>query len=222
MKIKNKEVKGVIFDLDGTLLDSCSIWADVDQNFFLKRGIEMPSDYGEKIAHIGLENAAIYTINEFHLNEKKEDIIKEWKNGVLEEYAHNVKLKPHVKEFLEYLKLHHIPFCAATANDSDCYKSALINNDIYNLFDFILEVNHYASKDKPDIFYEACKRLNTSPNNTFVFEDLPLAIITAKNANFRTVAVFEATSKESDEQVKKEIADFYIHDFDELQQFIGE
>ena len=52
MKINNNEIKMIIFDLDGTLLDSLKIWKDVDINFFAKRNLEMPSDYGQKIAHI--------------------------------------------------------------------------------------------------------------------------------------------------------------------------
>ena len=101
MKIKGKEIKGIIFDLDGTLIDSCSIWHEVDHDFFAKRNMELPSGYAEAIGHMGLDKAAIYTINEYHLNEKKEDIINEWKNAVLDKYAHHVFVKEYVKEFLD-------------------------------------------------------------------------------------------------------------------------
>lgn len=215
MKIKDKEVQGVIFDLDGTLLDSCSIWSNVDIDFFSKRKMEMPSDYSEAIGHLGLDKAAEYTIKRFNLNEKKEDIIKEWKTGVLEYYAHKVVLKPGVKEFLCLLKENNIPFCAATANDEDCYKSCLINNGIYEMFDFILEVNHFKDgKDKPTIYLEACKRLNVDIDKCMVFEDLLMAINTAKLAGFISCAVYETTCK--DEVKKKEIADFYLKDFHKL------
>ena len=89
MKINGKEIKGIIFDLDGTLIDSCSIWHEVDHDFFAKRNMELPSGYAEAIGHMGLDKAAIYTINEYHLNEKKEDIINEWKNAVLDKYEGN-------------------------------------------------------------------------------------------------------------------------------------
>lgn len=215
MKINDKEVFGVIFDLDGTLLDSCSIWGNVDIDFFSKRKMEMPRDYQEAIGHLGLDKAAEYTIKRFSLNEKKEDIIKEWKMGVLEYYAHKVVLKPGVKEFLYLLKENNIPFCAATANDEDCYKSCLINNGIYEMFDFILEVNHFKDgKDKPTIYIEACKRLNVDINKCMVFEDLLMALNTANKAGFITCAVYEETCK--DEDKKQEVADFYLKDFHEL------
>ena len=211
-----EKIKGIIFDLDGTILDSCSIWGDVDKEFFNKRGLEVPDDYGEAIGHIGLDKAADYTIERFNLKEKKEDINKEWKSGVLDHYAHNVKLKPHAYEFIKSLKKRGIKCCAATANDEDCYKSALINNGIIDDFDFVLEVGSFKSgKDKPDVYFEGARRLGIKVSECAVFEDLLTPIKTAKKAGFLTVGVYEETSK--DEEEKKKIADIYIKDYNELE-----
>ncbi|MBO4667128.1 MAG: HAD family phosphatase [Bacilli bacterium] len=210
-----ENIKGIIFDLDGTVLDSCSIWADVDKDFFEKRGLELPSDYGDAIGHIGLDKAADYTIERFNLKEKKEDIIKEWKSGVLEHYKNVVKLKPHAYEFIKSLKKRGIKFCAATANDEDCYKSALINNGIYDDFLFILEVGSIKKgKDSPDVYLECAKRMEVEVDSCAVFEDLLTPIKTAKKAGFLTVAVYEKSCK--DEEEKKKEADIYIKDFNEL------
>lgn len=219
MIIKDKKFNGVIFDIDGTLLESTSIWHDVDVEFFKKRGMELPDDYAQAIGHIGLDKAAIYTIERFHLNEKKEDIIKEWKDGVLDHYRYKVKAKPHVKEFLMFLKENNIPFCAATANDEDCYRSSLENNGIYHLFDFILEVNNFPyGKDRPDIYIHACKQLNVNPANTLVFEDLLMPIRTINKAGFISVGVYDENTIEIDE-VKKE-SYIYIRDYQELFNYI--
>ena len=42
---KLKQIKGAIFDLDGTLLDSMGVWSDVDRIFFARRGMEVPKDF---------------------------------------------------------------------------------------------------------------------------------------------------------------------------------
>ena len=59
MLIASKEIKAVIFDLDGTLIDSSNIWSEIDKAFFAKRGMEIPPTYVDDIAHIGLKEAAI-------------------------------------------------------------------------------------------------------------------------------------------------------------------
>ena len=56
-----KELKGAIFDLDGTLLESMGIWAQIDQRFLAKRGISLPDDYVEKVTPMNYRDAAAYT-----------------------------------------------------------------------------------------------------------------------------------------------------------------
>lgn len=212
MKINNKEVKGIIFDFDGTLVDSASLWHDVDSAFFKKRGIPMPDDYAEKVGHMGLDLASEYTIKRFNLNENKEDIIKEWKDDVVKEYADNIDLKENVYEFL--LKLHeeNIPFCLATANEEECYVSCLKRNKVWDLFSFGVNVNkNIKGKDNPDIYLKCAEMLGLNPSECAVFEDLPLAINTCKKAGFITVFI-----KDDKNIYEENIADKYIFNYKEL------
>ena len=61
MKILNSEIKAVIFDMDGTLIDSTGLWHEIDKKFFAKRNMELPKDYAQKIVHLGLKKAAALT-----------------------------------------------------------------------------------------------------------------------------------------------------------------
>ena len=52
-KFCGSEIKGAIFDLDGTLIDSMEIWREVDEEFFARRGMAVPETYQQDIAHLG-------------------------------------------------------------------------------------------------------------------------------------------------------------------------
>ena len=98
MNFLNKEIKAVIFDLDGTLIDSTSVWKKIDSQFFKKRGMEIPKTYTDDIAHVGLKEAAIITKEKYHIKESIEEIIQEWQQASYDEYAYNIQLKEGVCE----------------------------------------------------------------------------------------------------------------------------
>ena len=81
MKINNKEIKAIIFDLDGTLLDSTGMWKEIDKKFFAKRNMEVPPQYAEEIVHIGLKESAILTKEKYGVKESVEEILKEWNDA---------------------------------------------------------------------------------------------------------------------------------------------
>ena len=144
--------KGAIFDLDGTIIDSMGIWEKIDIKFFEEINIPMPSDYIKIINNMSFEESAIYTIKRFNLKESKENLIERWNQMAMFEYAHNIKLKPNVRTYLEKLKENNIKIGLATASPQELYESVLKNNKIYDYFDAFTTLQE-VKKDKnyPDI-----------------------------------------------------------------------
>ncbi len=106
--------EAVIFAPDGTLLDSMDVWEQIDICFLQKRGLPVPADYVAEICARSFEEAAQYTIDLFGLSEKLEDIIREWNEMAVYEYAHHVKLSPYAREYFIELKKRGMKLAVAT------------------------------------------------------------------------------------------------------------
>lgn len=205
-----------IFDLDGTCLDSMWIWEEVDRDFLGRRGYEVPDDYLEAISTIGFKAAAEYTIERFGLDETPDELMEEWTKLAIVKYENEVGLKPGVKEYMSRLKSKGVKMVVATASFREMFMPALVNNDIYDMFDGFVTVDDVGkSKANPDIYLAACKMMGGNPEETVVFEDVLEGINTASKAGFFTVAVKEATS-EKFEEIIKEKSNVFIESFEKI------
>ena len=123
--------KGAIFDLDGTLLDSMSLWHKVDIAFFENRKMAIPEGYIQAISPMGTYNAAVYTKETYNIKESIEEIIDEWRVIAKKEYSEHVKLKNGAKEYLLRLKEKGVKLAVATASDKDLFELFI---KLYNKF----------------------------------------------------------------------------------------
>lgn len=216
MKLLGHEFNAVIFDMDGTLIDSTSIWHEIDKAFFNKRNMKLPSDYAQHIVHLGLTQAAIYTKETYHLEESIEDIMKEWHDMSIDMYKYHVPLKEGALELLKLLKKNNIKMAIATANDEPLYRPCIERLGIGSYFDAIADVNTAKEgKQSAKIYLDLANKLGFKPQNTLVLEDMPTCVKTAFKSGFLTVAVYDQASKEYDDE-KKDNSLLFINDFNEL------
>jgi len=206
-------MKNYIFDLDGTLFDSASVWRDVDIEFLEKRGFTVPTDYAEAISALTLSQAAEYTIERFELKENAKDIVQEWTSMAAHAYATKVKLKPNVLEYLLALKASGAKLAIATSGAPELFEPALRNNGIFHLFDVICHAREVGvGKSSPAIFLLAAERLGVNPEDCILFDDLLVAIKTAKRIGMITYGVFDPAFEYEWEEIKK-TADAVLYDF---------
>lgn len=207
---------GVIFDLDGTLIDSNWVWSGVDVEFLGKRGFQVSTGYVQTIAPMGFEAAAAYTIKLFNLNETVEAVVQEWHDMAIEAYKNKVKIKSGVREYLKYLKEKGKLMSIATASDMKLVIPALKNNNIEEYFDNITTVREVKrGKGFSDVYDKAAERMGTDKDRCIVFEDIIQGITGAKSGGYRTIAVYDKYSKDNTEEMMK-MCDLYIHDFMEM------
>ncbi len=216
LKLPKNMTKGIIFDLDGTLLDSLGIWQRVDEQFFAARQIELPPDYSDAIGHLSIRATAEYTIERFSLKDSAEEIMAEWQTMSLYAYANDVELKPYAKEFLLKLKRQDVRLAVATGGESEKFTPALKRCGIYDLFENFTTLGEVSrGKDCPDIYLCASEKLGLKPEECTVFEDLYDAISGAKAGGFCTVGVYDKHSEKMQDKIK-ETADYYIRSYSEM------
>ncbi len=211
---RNKEA--VIFDLDGTLVNSGFVWHKVDLDFFGKRGMKIPNDYLTKINSMSFYETAKFTKSEYNIEETIEEIMKEWYDMAAYEYANDVRLKAGAAEILEMLKSMDIKIGLATATSDKLFVPCLKNNNVYDYFDtYVYGDEVKRSKEFPDIYLLCAERLGVEPEKCIVFEDIPRGIRGAKKAGMKTCGVYdEYTSFEWD--ILKETADVCIRSLTDL------
>ena len=195
-------LKCAIFDLDGTLLNSTGVWAKVDIDFLAKRGIPVMQDYMDTIKTHNFKTGSVYTVERFNLNEKPEDIAKEWYNMAAYAYAHEIDLKPGAKAFLKALKNAGIKIAVATSSDRSLYEPCLKRNGVYELFDNFTQTDEVArGKGYPDVYEKAAEKCGVDISECIVFEDILKAVQGAADGGFRIVGVYDEASSQDTEQI---------------------
>lgn len=208
-----KTAKAAVFDVDGTLLDSMYVWREAGEKYLNRLNIEAEPMLADRLSAMGLEDAADYMRENYHLSESRDMIIAQVIQLVEEEYFYKIGLKAGVKEFLTLLKDNDIPMAVATSSDRRVIEAAFRRLGIFDCFGKIFTCSEVgAGKNKPDIYFRAAEYLGFDPEKIWVFEDALHAAQTAKHAGFFVTGIFDLSSLAQQEELIQ-TADIYIRDF---------
>ena len=214
--MKLSEIKGVIFDLDGTLVDSMWMWKTIDIEYLGKRGLDCPGVLQKKIRGMSFSETAVYFKERFHLPDSLDEIKAEWTRMSLDKYEHQVPLKPGAGRFLQFLKDHNIPMGIATSNGQAMVDGVLDALKIRPFFDSVATACEVkAGKPAPDIYLYVAGKLGVKPEDCLAFEDVPAGIQAGKAAGMRVIAMADEFSRAMEEE-KRRLADFWADDFDQV------
>lgn len=216
-----ENIKGAIFDIDGTILDSMFIWNEVGYKFIEMKKIPVPEGADKQFTQMSLQQAAEYYIEHFDNTATIESIINDINMLVENFYFNEVLKKDGIAEFLEFLKNRGVKMCVATATDKYMIEKALERNGILHYFSEIFTCNGVgAGKDTSVIYEKALRHLGTPKEDTFVFEDALYAIKTASKANFKVVGIYDISEPANPEEVKENCM-CYINTYDEIYKYFN-
>ncbi|MBS6646641.1 MAG: HAD family phosphatase [Clostridiaceae bacterium] len=214
MMMKNK--KAVIFDLDGTLVDSMWMWKAIDIEFLGSYGYELPENLQREIEGMSFSETAVYFKERFALPLTLEEIKQIWTNMSIDKYRNEVVLKPGAKEFLDFLKSQGIKAGIATSNGREMVDAVIESLKISSYFQVVTTACEVAAgKPAPDIYLKVADRLNAEPESCMVFEDIPAGILAGKRAGMTVCAIEDEFSKDLKEE-KCSLADYFINDYYEI------
>ena len=205
-------IKGAIFDLDGTLLDSMFIWDTIGEEYLRSLGKEPHEDLKETFMTLTLEEAAVYYREHYGVSLSVKEIVDGVNAMVEQTYRTKVTLKPGIAEYLAWLKENGVRMCVATVTDRYLVEETLERLGVRHYFSEIFTCAEVGfGKDKPVIYQKALEHLETEKRDTYVFEDMLFALNTAKADGFPTIGVYDRHEAHQDDL--KELADYYIFDF---------
>lgn len=207
----------IIFDLDGTLIDSMLLWRRVDREFLNKRGIEVPSDLFD---HLPQGNSFIQTAqyfrDRFGLSDSVESIMQEWTDMVGWHYSNDVQLKPGARAFVTSMRRLGIPVGLGTSNSYELAEKVLTMNGIWDCFSVVVTGDmHLMGKPFPDIYIKASQLLGVAPERCLVVEDTITGIQAAKRAGMTAIAIYDEDSIPFHDEIRS-TADGFCMDYTEL------
>lgn len=205
-----------IFDLDGTMIDSMGMWKDISIDSMSNRDIIIGDDIIKLLEVMTFNESAEFLVDYFNLNEPPQALVDDWSNMAYKYYSNKFKLKSGVMEYLDFLKSNKIKLAVATSCMRNLCMAVLENNNAIHYFDeIVLSTEIGSNKSQPHIYLHTAKRLGIEPKECMVYEDILIAIKSARRAGMTVTAVYDKYAEHELPEIKKN-ANFFINSFDEL------
>ena len=219
-QIEKQTIRGAIFDVDGTLLDSMYIWDQAGARYLQSVGAEAEPGLNRILFSMSLADGAVYLKETYGLTQGLEEIHQGILDIVDAFYREEAQAKAGVRELLEAFSAKGVAMTVATSSDKRQIRSALERLDLAKYFQEIFTCGEVGvSKNEPVIFHRAAALMGTKPENTCVVEDGLYAVRTANKAGYVTIGVYDASSDHDWQDLKKE-ADLALETLEDTEYII--
>ncbi len=207
--------KTLMFDFDGTLVDSMVPWADGMLALLDKEGVSYPEDVIEILTPLGDRGMGIY-LSSLGMKGSIDEIVTKIDAFAYELYERDILEKATVRQTLITLKQHRHRLNILSSSSHKMLDVCLKRLEMADLFDNVWSTDDYGlKKSDVEIYLRAAERLGVAPEEITHFDDNITALATAKDAGLGVIGVYDETSKAFEEQIKT-VADAYIYKLEDI------
>lgn len=209
-------IKGIIFDVDGTLLDSLDAWKDIGNQYLSTLDIPYNPNLDSILEHMDLLEGVKYLKQMYQLKQSETNIIETIKKNIYNQYAFHIPLKDGVKEFLDNCKKKNYQLVILTAGDDTLASVALTRLQVIDYFDDVFACHKMGiSKQEKESFLTVTNKMMIKLEECIVIEDAYYAIESAHEAGFYTIAIYDKENNKDQDRIKM-VADEYHQSFDTI------
>lgn len=204
-------IKGAIFDMDGTLLDSMPVWHRLTQNYLKQFNVHITDeDFAACEGFSQPEVADYFLARHPELPLTRETMLGGMDALITSRYESIAVPKDGVLDFLERMRRRGVKMAIATLTARRHAEKALLDRDMMQYFEFMLTIEDIGvSKREPDIYLAAAERLGLAPADCMVFEDAPYAGVTAHRAGFQLCGLAEPAYAAGEAELRS-VSDVFI------------
>lgn len=219
------KIKGAIFDMDGTLVDSLSfwdiLWGKIGEKYLGRTGFKPSEEIDKNVRTMIFSKAMSYVKDVCGIDASEDELVEFGTSSLADHYRETVGLKEGARELLEDFSKRGIKMCLATATDMQYVRIALEKLDLNKYFTAVMSCADIGKgKDKPDIYLNAVDALGFERDETCVFEDSYVALETAKAIGLKTVGIYDKYNFGQDRLEKASI--IYLGENRSLEELIAE
>lgn len=213
-------MKGIIFDLDGTLIDSIGVWKKVDEKVLARHGVKIDSNFREEIKMMTYTQCIEYIIEKYKIKKTFTQMEEEFTDEAMYQYSNVIKAKKGAENFIYTMKKQGIKLSVATSCNKDMCEAVLKNNGLYDYFDaFAYCEEEGVDKNTSDIYIKAAEKMQLVPEKCIVFEDIAKAAENAAKAGMKVIGMADNENAKEAVFLEKICVDV-VHNFDEVQEKI--
>lgn len=186
------DVKAVLFDLDGTLIDSLPFWRSINRMFFAKYNMDLPEGFIAHTNAMRFEETVAYSCSLVPYDVNVDEAIQEWKNKAIEEYANKISLKEGALDYIKQIHSLGIDMYVVTSGEPCMYEPCMKRLGIWNYFKDVFSANLVGVGKASGKIYEYVLQITGLKKDEIVlFEDALYAVQSANKLSILTVAVYD-------------------------------